>query len=258
MLEHRYPRGLSAAFNHWTSALSTPISEQLSERAEKFVSSVLALDLKLAVFDCDGTLWQHDSGSLFFAWEQKRGLVPQEALDWILPRYAAYKETSAIAEEVMCGDMVTIHHGLDEELLRREAETFWHEQIHGCIFPEMFKLTHALKDRGVDLWAVSSTNNWVVEVGAEYYGIPREHVLAAEVHVENGKATDRLVRVPSGPDKKVAINEVIKRRPDAVFGNSVHDLHMLEIARHPFVIHPNPDLRAIAEERQWPIYEPLG
>jgi phosphoserine phosphatase len=82
--------------------------------------------------------------------------------------------------------------------------------------------------------------------------------LAAEVLVENGIATDRLLRVPSGPDKAVAINEVIRRRPDAVFGNSVHDLAMLELARHPFVIHPNPDLRTIAEERGWPIYEPLS
>jgi phosphoserine phosphatase len=238
--------------------LSTPISEQLSERAEQFVSSVLALDLNLAVFDCDGTLWHHDSGSFFFDWEQKRGLVSQEALDWILPRYAAYKENGAIAEEVMCGDMVTIHSGLSDEFLRSEASKFWHEQIHGCIFPEMFKLTHALKDRGVELWAVSSTNNWVVEIGAEYFGIPREHVLAAEVHLEQGKATDRLVRVPSGPYKAVAINEVIQRTPDAVFGNSIHDLAMLETARHPFVINPNPDLRTIAVQKQWPVYEPLG
>jgi phosphoserine phosphatase len=65
------------------------------------------------------------------------------------------------------------------------------------------------------------------------------------------------VRVPSGPDKAVAIREVIRRTPDAVFGNSIHDFDMLELARHPFAIHPNPDLRAIAEQRGWPIYEPL-
>ena len=218
---------------------------------------MLALDLKLAVFDCDGTLWEHDSGMRFFYWEQKRGFLNASALDWIKPRYNAYLADKSIAEEVMCGDMVTIHSGLRADFLRDEANEFWHEQIYSGIFPEMFRLTHALKDRGVELWAVSSTNNWVVEVGAEYFGIPQEHVLAAEVHVENGIATDRLIRVPSGPDKAVAINDVIQRKPDAVFGNSIHDLAMLEIARHPFVIHPNPDLRVIAEQRGWLIYEPL-
>jgi phosphoserine phosphatase len=237
--------------------LNTSSPTPLSARAEAFVNSVLALDLKLAVFDCDGTLWKLDSGSLFFQWAQTRGFLPSDALQWILPRYAQYLADHSIAEEVMCGDMVTIHSGLSEDFLRAEAEAFWHEQIHGCIFPEMFKLTHALKDRGVDLWAISSTNNWVVQVGAEYFGIPREHVLAAEVHVEKGLATNRLVRVPSGPDKAVAIREVIRRTPDAVFGNSIHDFDMLELARHPFAIHPNPDLRAIAEQRGWPIYEPL-
>jgi phosphoserine phosphatase len=237
--------------------LSPSSSDQLSERAERFIASVLALDLKVAIFDCDGTLWEHDSGSLFFKWEQERGLLSKEALRWIVPRYAQYHADHSIAEEVMCGDMVTIHSGLAETFLRSEAREFWHEQIHGCIFPEILKLTHALRDHGVDLWVISSTNSWVVEVGAEFFGIPREHVLAAEVHVENGVATDRLVRVPSGPDKAVAIREVIQRPADAVFGNSIFDLDMLELAKHPFVIHPNPDLRAIAQQRRWPIYEPL-
>ncbi len=237
--------------------MSTSFPEQLSEDAERFVASVLALDVKLAVFDCDGTLWEHDSGAGFFRWEQKRGLLSEEALQWILPRHAEYEANRTIAEEVMCGDMVTIHSGLREDFLHSQANAYWHEQIHGAIFPEMFKLTHALKEGGVDLWAISSTNNWVVEVGAEFFGIPREHVLAAEVHVENGVVTDKLVRVPSGPDKAVAIREVIQRTPDAVFGNSIFDLDMLELARHPFVIHPNPDLREIAEQRGWPIYEPI-
>jgi phosphoserine phosphatase len=237
--------------------LSDLSSEKLSERAERFVASVLALDLKIAVFDCDGTLWKHDSGAGFFRWEQKRGLLPREALDWFLPRHAAYEKDGSFAEELICGEMVTIHSGLSEKVLREEADTYWHEQIHGAIFPEMFKLTHALKERGVELWAISSTNNWVVEVGAEFFGIPAEHVLAAEVHVENGMATDRLVRVPSGPDKEVAIREVIQRPVDAVFGNSIFDLDMLQVAKHPFVINPNPDLRQIANDRGWPIYEPL-
>lgn len=219
---------------------------------------MLALELKIAVFDCDGTLWQHDSGAGFFRWEQNRGLVPPAVLAWFVPRHADYEKNQTVAEEVMCGEMVTIHSGMEEERLRREAAIYWHEQIHGAIFPEMFKLTHALRERGVELWAISSTNNWVVEVGAEYFGIPREHVLAAEVHVENGRITDRLVRVPSGPYKEVAIREVIKQPVDAVFGNSIFDLEMLEVAKHPFVINPNADLRAIAETRRWPIYEPLG
>jgi phosphoserine phosphatase len=31
---------------------------------------------------------------------------------------------------------------------------------------------------------------------------------------------------------------------------------MLEIARHPFVINPTPELLTIAAERKWPVYHP--
>jgi phosphoserine phosphatase len=33
---------------------------------------------------------------------------------------------------------------------------------------------------------------------------------------------------------------------------------MLEIARHPFCVNPNPDLVSVAKSRYWPIYWPNG
>ena len=50
--------------------------------------------------------------------------------------------------------------------------------------------------------------------------------------------------------------EVIGREVHAVFGNSMHDLAMLELARNPFVINPNPDLQEIGVARGWPVYWP--
>src|SRR5262249_40442450 len=126
------------------------------------------------------------------------------------------------------------------------------------IFPEMLRLTHALKTAGTELWAVSSTNLWTVRAGVKRFGIAPERVLAACVHVDSGRATGRLVRVPSGPAKATAIAEVVQRAVDAVFGNSVHDFAMLELAKHPFVVNPNQDLESIARERGWEIYWPQG
>jgi phosphoserine phosphatase len=105
---------------------------------------------------------------------------------------------------------------------------------------------------------VSSTNNWVVEVGAARFGIPLERVLAASVHIENGNASDRLIRVPTDELKAVAIREVIGKPMEAVFGNSVHDQAMLEMAKWPFCVNPNPDLEQIARERGWTVYWPEG
>ena len=71
-------------------------------------------------------------------------------------------------------------------------------------------------------------------------------MLAASVHIEDGQITDRLIRVPSGPGKATAIAEVVKKQVDVCFGNSIHDAAMLEVARHPFGVNPNPDLERIA------------
>jgi phosphoserine phosphatase len=44
--------------------------------------------------------------------------------------------------------------------------------------------------------------------------------------------------------------------PDAVFGNSVHDLAMLELARCPFPVNPSPALIEAAAKRGWGYFIP--
>ena len=66
-------------------------SQQLSPTAVEFVESVLSLEPEIAVFDCDGTLWEGDSGADFFYWEIERGLIPSKVAQWALPRYEDYK-----------------------------------------------------------------------------------------------------------------------------------------------------------------------
>jgi phosphoserine phosphatase len=173
----------------------------------------------------------------------------------VLPRYAEYKQ-GKVDEETMCGEMVTLHSGLAVAEIEKAAELFFHTEIEMRIFPEMQKLVHALTEQGCEIWAVSSTNQWVIEAGVRRFGIPEGRVIAASVVIENGVATDRLIRVPTDEGKAAAIREVIQQEPDAVFGNSIHDAAMLELAKHPFGINPNPDLLRLASSRSWPTYQP--
>lgn len=228
-----------------------------SASANRFLNSILALRPEIAVFDCDGTLWSGDAGRDFFYWEMERGLVSSEMAATMRVRYKLY-EAGELGEEPMCGEMVTMHDGLSIADLHHAAEEFVVEVVGPRIFPEMLELTHRLHEQGCELWAVSSTNNWVVEAGTSRFGIARDHVLAACLHQEDGRATGRLHRVPTGPLKADAIREVIARPVDAVFGNSVHDQAMLEIARYAFCINPNPDLEKVAVAQRWPMYWPTG
>jgi len=227
----------------------------LDPKQQQFIDSVLGERPRLAVFDCDGTLWSGDSGAGFFYWELERGLLSPELSQWASARYQEYL-AGRVDEDTMCGEMVTIHEGLSCDLLAQLAEEFFSEQFKQNIFPEMLELVQRLHEEGCDLWAVSSTNDWVVTAGVRRFGISPEHVLAACVYSETGVASGRLRRVPSGPGKATAIRETIGRPVDAAFGNSVFDQDMLEIARHPYAINPSPELDRVAIDRGWRVYKP--
>ena len=220
-----------------------------------FIESILTLKPRIAAFDCDGTLWAPDAGEGFFYWELDRHLVSDDVERWARPRYADYRAGN-VSEDDMCGEMVSMNQGLAEAGLEREAELYFEDRVAPQIFPAMQKLVAELAAAGCELWAVSSTNDWVIRAGLRRFAIPQNHILAAAVAIENGRATDRLVRVPSGPAKLKALESAGVTSFDAAFGNSKWDRAMLERAAHPFVINPFPDLEKVAHEKKWPVFFP--
>ena len=57
-----------------------------------------------------------------------------------------------------------MHEGLSVTEIEQAVEDFFPEVIAPGIFPEMKVLTLALKESGCQMWAISSTNDWVVRV----------------------------------------------------------------------------------------------
>jgi phosphoserine phosphatase len=226
-----------------------------TDRANAFIDSIVRMEPRVAVFDCDGTLWSGDAGERFFAWEQADELIPDDVARSMQARYLDYKAGN-VSEEIMCGEMVTMHNGMVEADVQRAATRFFDLNFVENIFPDMRELVRRLQAQGCDVWAVSSTNEWVIRAGMRHFGIARDHVLAAAVAIDKMRITDRLLRIPSGDGKPRAIREVVQRDPDAAFGNSRWDTDMLAIAQHAFAINPNADLEKTAQERGWHIYFP--
>lgn len=225
--------------------------------AEELQNKALGLNPAVAVFDCDGTLWGGDAGLGFMNWSLEQGLVSRSTSDWIDSRHRAYR-TGEVSEMKICGEMVQIYAGLREAELRAAAETYVRDFVAANIFPEIAALVAKLRARGTQLWAVSSTNKWVIVEGVRAFGIPAERVLAAEVAVIDGLITSDIVDVPTDDGKAAALARIGLTRPDVVFGNSIHDLAMLEIAAHPFPINPSPALVDAAARHGWSCFRPAG
>jgi phosphoserine phosphatase len=223
----------------------------------EFEAAVHELSPKVAVFDCDGTLWSGDAGSAFMTWTMETGLLSREAADWLDGRYRGYKR-GVVSELAICGEMVQVYHGLREDEVRAAAKEFFRLKVERNIFPEMLKLVGELQQRGVDIWAVSSTNDWVIEEGVKRFAIPPNRVLAARVEIVAGAVTDRLIDVPTDEGKVAALARVAITRPDAVFGNSVHDAAMLAIARRAFPVNPGAALVDRSAREGWAVYYPAS
>jgi phosphoserine phosphatase len=233
---------------------TTHITPERYTSAE-FEQSVLSQSHAIAVFDCDGTLWAGDAGYGFMVWSIDAGLVSRNASDWIDAQYRLYL-SGDVSEEEICGEMVQLYADLHEDEIRRAAAEYFRLHIEPHIFPELRSLIAKLQANGTDIWAVSSTNNWIIEEGVGRFGIPADRVLSARVRVHDGRITSTLIDVPTGPGKVTALHKVGVTHPDAVFGNSIHDEAMLAIARHAYPVNPSPALLESASRRGWTVFYP--
>jgi len=223
--------------------------------APEFERLVFESKPKVAVFDCDGTLWDGDAGYGFMAWSLEKGLVSRSTSDWVDTRYRDYLAGN-VSELDMCGEMVQIYAGLRERELREAAARYVREFVKPRIFTEMEALVAALKKAGVEIWAVSSTNKWVVSEGVRNFGFAEERILAAEARVTGGLITSEILDVPTDEGKVEALKRVGIQRPDAAFGNSIHDLAMLEMARKAFPVNPSSELLEAAAKNGWGYFIP--
>ena len=238
--------------------VSPAAKPQLLTTAE-FHAAVHALAPSVAVFDCDGTLWSGDAGIGFMRWTVNGGLLSREAIDWLDDRYRAYLR-GEVSELAICGEMVQIYQGLRESEMRSAAAEFFATRIEPNLFPEMLTLVRDLQARGTEIWAVSSTCNWVIEEGMRRFEIPPDRILAARVAIDSeaGLVTHTLLDVPTDEAKVASLARVGIHAPDAVFGNSIHDAAMLDIARRAFPIDPTPALLAHSIRERWPVYYPAS
>ena len=125
------------------------------------------------------------------------------------------------------------------------------------IHSEMRELVAALQRYGFDVWIVSASNQWSVEVAAQRLGIAGHHVIA--VRAAQG-ADGRLRDLAEEPvtyraGKVEAIQRYVGRAPVLAIGDAMTDREMLAAATELAVLIDRGDekLREIARDKGWQI-----
>lgn len=210
---------------------------------------------RIATFDNDGTLWVEFPiyTQVLFAFDLVKELAPQH------PEWKTEQPFKALLE----GDMKTVgasgmkglmaiimatHSGMTAAEFEQEA-SHWLATTKQSKFERLY--TELVYQPQLELLAYLRANDFktfIVSGGGiafmrpmteKTYGIPPEQVIGSSVvakfQLKDGKPA--LVRMPKidfindQTGKPVGINEHIGRRPILAFGNSDHDMQMIEYAK---------------------------
>ena len=216
--------------------------------------------MRLTLFDLDHTLLAGDSD---YGWGQfavRHGLVDAVAYEKKNAEfYAAYQEGNL--------DQAAFLEFSLEPLTRYSMSELeaWHQQFMAeTIEPLMSApgrtLVRQRLDAGDVVAVVTSTNRFITGPIARAYGI--EHLIATDPEAAGGRYTGRIVGEPAFREGKVRrLHGWLAQRnlrladfgESWFYSDSINDLPLLEIVSHPVAVDPDDALRAIAEQRDWPV-----
>lgn len=189
---------------------------------------------KVAVFDADGTLWRGDIGEEFLRHQLKEkqllGVPKGLRLDELWITYWSAVQQGRAAEAYNWPAQWNA--GVEESVLLKWARVFYDHHYKDKVFPQMAELVRLFKDLRFEVWVVSASMRWIVQVGAESLGISCNHVIGASVQVIGGKLTSELAHpVPYRDQKAVLIEKYIQVDPLFAAGNTYWDRELIATSK---------------------------
>ena len=211
-------------------------------------------DRGVAVFDADGTLWGEDLGERHLKVMEARGVLSASPPYGSV--YEEYLQRCEMDTDEGYAWALTAMTGVPEQTVTDAAILAW--GAHRELVPEgIHALFRWLESREIEIWIVSASNRWMVEIAVESLPVMPERVLGMEVQVEGGRLTEQLLPpITNGHGKVEAIRERIGVQPVLAVGNSVHDAAMLNHALLGILVSGGPepmaaDLAALAATSGW-------
>ncbi|MET3051607.1 HAD family hydrolase [Pseudomonas alkylphenolica] len=213
--------------------------------------------MRLALFDLDNTLLGGDSDHAWGDYLCARG---------ILDPVEYQNRNDAFYQDYLAGklDLAAYLNFSLEILAATEMAQLdeWHREfmrdcVEPIILPKALALLKKHRDAGDKLVIITATNRFITGPIAKRLEV--ETLLATECEMVEGRYTGRSTDVPCFREGKVTRlkrwleEHGLNLDGSYFYSDSMNDLPLLEQVSHPVAVDPDPNLRAEAEKRGWPV-----
>lgn len=215
-------------------------------------------NLKLAIFDIDGTIFRSSLVIELSHALVKAGIFPKTARKEIEKEYLAWLNRKG-SYEAYINKVVKIYvkhiTGKRYTLVKRAAENVIAEQ-KDRVYRYTRDLIKKLKLDGYFLVAISGSPSYIVQKYAKAIGF--NLFFGTELEIKAGKFTGKINSLDSAYNKaKIVKNLAVKYRADlkssVAIGDTETDVPMLKLVGKPIAFNPNLGLAKIAQKSGWQV-----
>lgn len=211
-----------------------------------------------AFFDLDKTILAKSSSLAFAKPLYDGGLIGRSAV--LKSAYAQFVFLTSGADhdqmEQMRAYMQALCAGWSVEQVQQIVADTLDKVVDPIIYTEATELIAEHQAAGRDVIVISSSGTEIVEPICERLGVDR--AVGTQMTVEDGHYTGEILFYAYGEGKAEAMRALSAEygydlAQSYAYTDSATDLPMLELVGNPVAVNPDAPLRAIAEERGWPI-----
>lgn len=212
---------------------------------------------KIVFFDLDGTLINNPSSEKrFFFWLLTHGyLKPKQiflALMFFIRWLPKYKKQIFVKNKAWLT-------GLNVNEIAEVAAKFTERNLLKCVRPHVKQILDEHLARGDYVVLLTGTLEYIAKVFAKYFAVSE---VCSSICAQNGNTfmNQPMLQHPYGSEKlhlaqKICQQHQVDIKSTIAYGNSIHDLALLEAVEEAYAVTPDRSLHKIALQEHWKIIE---
>lgn len=214
--------------------------------------------MELHVFDMDNTLIENDCDVSWKEFLVAEKQAPVSALDEAQFFFDQYNR-GCLDQEAFAAFQLREFAGHTPDEMRVWCRKHFEVIVRPAVRNGAEKMIRQLQSEGKTCAIITSTNHYIAEPVAEYFGITE--LYGTPLELSNGRFTGKMAGGSFvGRGKVTVLNKLcekfgIKAAAVTAYGDSINDVPMLEAAGRAFAVSPSAALREIAGAKNWTILD---